>query len=108
MFITNITLLAATPTLIYKCGPEQQLIIHHFLMSNGENNINTIQAYAVPNGNTPGLTNQVIYNYKLPANDYIEILKDAIIDVGHSLYAQSADPQWVTCFLCGELITAQT
>ena len=106
MFITAITLLGATPTLIYKCGPLQQLQIHHFLMSNGENNINTIQAFVVPEGATPSLSNQVIYNYKLAANSYIEILKDAIVDVGHSLYAQSADPQFVCCFMCGELITS--
>ncbi len=105
MHVTAISLLAATPTLIYKCGPEQQFWIHHFLMSNGENNINTIQAFLVPEGATPSIANQIIYNYKLAANDYIEILKDAIIDVGHSLYAQSADPSWVTCYMCGELIT---
>lgn len=81
-------------------------MIEHFLMSNGENNINTVQAFMVPQGASPDITNQVIYNYKLAANSYIEILRHAIIDVGHSLYAQSADPSWVTCFMCGELIAA--
>lgn len=106
MLITQVALLHTTPTIIYRCGPEQQLMIHHCLMSNGENNINTIQAFLVPEGQSPGLNNQVLYNYKLSANSFIEILREAIIDVNHALYAQSNDDNFVTCYVCGELIVA--